>query len=266
MEQIEHCGAILAYKKIGEGENVVILFYGYAQNNAVFDALTAGLLESHTFYIVDLFFHGKSVWKSNEKLNNFFWLSLFMKFIEQTKLKSFDLIGYSLGGKFALLTYEGMPTRVKSIYLIAPDGLYEDFWNTLFTSNKLMLRVLKFTLSKWSFFRLLPYISFKIGLISKNVYSFVLINLDTKAKREMLYNCWSVFKDIKLPLTDLSTQIRKHYTSVNIYLGKQDEIIKEKHLKWFCTKAKRVQLTVLEANHYSILNESLKVIKKNIKM
>ena len=58
MEQIEHCGAILAYKKIGEGENVVILFYGYAQNNAVFDALTAGLLESHTFYIVDLFFHG----------------------------------------------------------------------------------------------------------------------------------------------------------------------------------------------------------------
>jgi len=43
----------------------------------------------------------------------------------------FHLIGYSMGGKFALLTYELFDKKVKSLTLLAPDGIKTGLWYSI---------------------------------------------------------------------------------------------------------------------------------------
>ncbi|MEY3418210.1 MAG: hypothetical protein RL060_2322 [Bacteroidota bacterium] len=264
METILYKGVELSYKKIGRGDTVLVLFYGYGQNSTVFDSFVEGLEKSHTIYIIDLFFHGNSKWEVEEQLTANFWLWLFLKFIEKNNITKFELIGFSLGSKFALLTYETMPTRVTAMYLIAPDGFHENLWYKLFTTNRFTLKMLKFILDQWGAFRFVPYVGYKMGLITKEIYRFVTVNVDTVSKRVRLYHTWRVFKDIQLPLHDLATQIRKHYTPLFVYIGKQDHIIKENHIKSFCLKTKRAEIVSLEANHQAVLSQALIEIKKII--
>lgn len=262
METILYKGVELSYQKIGRGETVLVMFYGYGQNSTVFDAFVEGLEDSHTIYIIDLFFHGQSKWAEEGQLTADFWLWLFLKFIEKNNIAKFELIGFSLGSKFALLTYETMPTRVTAMYLIAPDGFYENFWYKLFTANRITLKMFKVVLDHWGFFRFIPYLGYKTGVITKEIYRFVTVNVDTASKRMRLYHTWRLFKNIHLPLHDLSTQIRKHYTPLVVYIGTQDHIIKEKYIKSFCLKTKRAEIVSLEANHQAVLPLALLEIKK----
>jgi pimeloyl-ACP methyl ester carboxylesterase len=264
METVSYKGAALSYKKIGRGESVLVMFYGYGQNSTVFDSFVEGLHNSHTIYIIDLFFHGNSQWDEEEHLTSDFWLRLFLSFIEKNNIAKFELIGFSLGSKFALLTYETMPTRVNAMYLIAPDGFHESFWYKFFTSNRFTLKLFKFILDQWAAFRFIPYLAYKTGLLTKEIYRFVSVNLDTSSKRMRVYQIWRVFKYIHLPLQDLATQVRKHYTPLVVFIGKHDHIIKEKYIKSFCTKTKRAEIIYLDTNHQTVLSQALIEIKKII--
>ena len=89
-------------------------------------------------------------------------------------------------------------------------------------------------------------------------------NLDNVSKRDRLYRVWATFKGIKFDLSELTLQIRKHYTPMYIFVGKYDEIIKPAYLKTFLSKSKRYEYFELEANHNTILDASMKKIEEII--
>lgn len=263
MEFVVYKEAKLSYQKIGKGENVFVLFHGYGQDSSVFSSWVENLDQNlHTFYLIDIFFHGQSEWDDNYKLDDDFWLKIFLRFVEQNNLKNFTLFGYSLGAKFALATYEVMPTRIKYIYLVAPDGFNSSFWYTLLTANVFTLKIFKLCLNNWSFFKKLISYFARLGFVSKSLRIFVESNLDTAEKRVRIFKTWSVFRFLTFNVKELSQQIRKHYTSMEIYLGTKDEIIKKKNLNDFLAKSKRYELIEIDANHQTILKMAINEIVK----
>ena len=257
-------GVVLSYKKIGQGSNITLMFYGYGQDSDVFDEFVREHLDTHTFYIIDLFFHGNSKWNDSEQLTNDFWLKLLLRFIEKNNLTKFDVIGYSLGAKLALVTYEAVPTRVNSLTLIAPDGFGGSFLYDFFVLNKFTLLIFKFVLDKWKFFRAIPYLLFKLGIVSKTLYRYVILNLDNFNKRERLFNTWNVFRDIKVFQSELALQFRKHQTCLTVYLSIKDELVKSKNVKDFLVKVKKYELIESNVSHILLLTKSLnEILNKN---
>lgn len=266
MESVIYNGAKLSYIKYGNGDEVMILFHGYGQDSSVFEKMATHLGDKYTFYAIDIFYHGESEWHSKEKLEHDFWLKLFLRFIEKNDLKTFSVFGYSLGAKFAMLTYAVMPSRIQQIYLVAPDGFSYSFWYNVLTKNELSLFVFKLMLANWNLFKKIIGIVSKLKFVSVPLYRFVCFNLESKSKRDLLFKVWSTFRYIKLPISELAMLIRKRHTSLTVYIGKNDEIIKAKSIYQFLEKSKKYDLVELDANHSQILKLSIEDFKSKIKV
>jgi pimeloyl-ACP methyl ester carboxylesterase len=170
--------------------------------------------------LFDLFFHGDSTLNSKNVISNEYWRNAIIKFTQVENLSNFDVLGYSMGAKFALLTYESFPTRVKQLYLIAPDGLYTSFWYDLATKNFIGRKLFKYIVSKPAFFFSLLGKMDKFNLIDKATLKFANLQMDSIEKRLLLYRVWTNFSGLELPINDICLQLRKHYTPITYSLVK----------------------------------------------
>ena len=65
----------------------------------------------------------------NQKEN--FTVEKLVEIIKQVlpnNLKTFYLLGYSMGGRIALRLLQQIPKQIEKVVLLAPDGLHKNFW------------------------------------------------------------------------------------------------------------------------------------------
>ena len=126
----------LHYEKFGTGPKTLIAFHGFGQDANIFKAYTPQL-NAYTVYSFDLFFHGQSIWNAKHRLTHHLWAALFKEFLKYQNIAGFDVIAYSLGGRFALSLFRAYPNQISSLTLIAPDGLRPHFWYRMATATRL---------------------------------------------------------------------------------------------------------------------------------
>ena len=132
MEFVRHPAGKLAYRSFGSGSEVWIFFHGYGQSHQDLLAFEKLLTPKQRFIFVDLIYHGLSSWNSSEKaLKKEEWKAILLALLQQESIDTFHLVGYSMGGKFALLSYELLPERISSLSLLAPDGIKTGLWYSI---------------------------------------------------------------------------------------------------------------------------------------
>ena len=105
----------LAYKSLGDGKEVFLIFHGFGQDHSDLLPFSKILKPEQRFLFIDIFYHGKSQWKSHENpLTKSVWAETLKSLFKKEEISKFHLIGYSMGGKFSLLTYELFPENVQS--------------------------------------------------------------------------------------------------------------------------------------------------------
>ena len=57
-----------------------------------------------------------------------FWKKLLGLFLEKENIEDFHVMGFSLGARLALTSFEMFPSKVKKLYLLAPDGIQDSIW------------------------------------------------------------------------------------------------------------------------------------------
>ena len=120
---------VLHFVKAGNGKHPLLVFHGFGQDHTLYVPLLRTLSPQYTLYIIDLFFHGKSEWNADERpLEKEIWKEIINVILQEQHITSFSVLGYSLGGKFALATLEAFPERVEKIFLLAPDGITVGMW------------------------------------------------------------------------------------------------------------------------------------------
>lgn len=235
---------VLNYIKTGDKH--LLLFHGYGQNASVFN-------EFHG-YSFDLFFHGKSIWHNGEEpLEKAEWKQLISEFLDNNNIKTFGVLGFSMGAKFALATLEAFPDRVNEVILLAPDGIKTSFWYSLATYPIALRKFFKGMVSNHARFLRIATVAKKLGLIDKGVLRFVETQMDSEEKRKRVYYSWVVFRHLEFDVQKIADLINKNKIVLRLFVGRHDKIITAKNMTRLTSKVPDSKLEVLEAGHNNLI-------------
>lgn len=258
-------GTQLHYQKLGAGPKIILAFHGFGQDHSAYHILGKELEESHTVYSFDLFYHGHSYWHNNQEyLTKPFWKELILKFLQRHRIISYTLLGFSMGGRFALATLEAYPAKVDRILFIAPDGIKTSFWYSLATYPGALKNVFRgFIVYPERFARLVG-LMHRIGLVDKGILKFANTQMKTTKQRRRVYYSWTVFKPLKFNMKRVAHLLNAYAIPTDMYLGRYDKIMTEKNMARLLQKLEDFELHVLEAGHNKLISETTLALKSRL--
>jgi pimeloyl-ACP methyl ester carboxylesterase len=244
--------ATLHYSKYGSGAHFILAFHGFGQTHSVFKELEQ---EDCTMYSFDLFFHGESKWDYGEApLEKSFWKELMTAFLKQEAIEKFGVIGFSIGGKFALACVEAFPNQLDSIMLLAPDGVKTSFWYSLATYPLMLRNLFKSMIDKPGRFHSLTKIAFNFKLIDKGILRFVESQMNSHEKRERVYHSWVVLRHLKFDISDIAVIVNTHKIPLILVIGKHDKIITAKNMTSLISRVPHAKLQLIESGHNTVIS------------
>src|SRR5689334_12940171 len=121
MRRFSFSGIDLEYEEYGSGALPLLAFHGFGNSGELFRVLEPSLGKKYRILAFNLPGHGESRLDaitakrgiSKEQLKNYF-----THFLEGIKAEHFSLIGFSIGGKIALVLTELFQDRIKDLILI----------------------------------------------------------------------------------------------------------------------------------------------------
>ena len=251
----------LSYIEWGHGHDLVLCFHGFGREASDFKPFQRLLAPHQRLIAIDLIAHGNSRFLDNrdptQALTPQEWVNLLTAFLEDKKIDTFHLMGYSIGGRIALCTWQWMPEKVKSVLLLAPDGLKK---NKLyqFTSGTSIGRALyRYFVRKPELLFATAGLLHKARILHPKLHRFVHVHLDSEAKRQLVYDAWLAYRLFFPNLMKLSLQHQTSFIPLTLIFGKNDSIIRP-HLAKKLTRKFRTHINVMEINAgHRLLNDDL---------
>lgn len=253
----------LAYQKSGAGDKVLLLFHGFGQNHKIFETITEALSPQYTLYAFDLFFHGHSKWANETPLEKETWREIMLLFLGKNKFDRFSVLGFSLGGKFALATLELFPDRIGQIFLLAPDGIKTNLWYSLATYPLLLRRFFKSMILKPGRLHAITSILHTLRVVDKGLLRFAESQMDTQEKRERVYYSWVVFRHLQFEMKTIAGLIQGYSIQLTLIVGKHDKIITIENMQQLLRHLKEYQLEILDTGHNGVIAGSIPVLSKS---
>ena len=220
----------LTVKVFGEGKKKIIAFHGYGQDSEVFRQLS-DLDPELTVYSFDLFYHGlSSLPPVNPPLTAARLAQIFSDFLLQASLEKFSVIGFSMGGKYALSIISSFPDMVDKVILVAPDGIKKDFWYQLATRSIAVRWIFRKVVDHPEILRKTAFLLDRLNLVDGRVRKFALNEMNTREKRIRVYQSWIFHRHLFVNLGEIAEKIRREKIEVVFVLGKHDRIITPKYI------------------------------------
>ncbi|UFH55320.1 alpha/beta hydrolase [Spirosoma sp. KNUC1025] len=243
----------IAYRKFGRGQSVLIAFHGFGQTGQVYLPIETYLASQFTVYAIDLFFHGNSYYPDNKPLSEASWWRLLDAFLLEQRIERFSLMGFSLGGRFALSMVEGFSDQLDQLILIAPDGIIVNGWYRLATGSGPGRFLFRYGLKHLSILYGLGHLLTRLGLLNRTVMRFAEISLHTAKQRERVYQSWTQFRCIKPNLDSISHSLNTKAISVHFFVGAFDRLVPGTYISPLTQKIRRFKLTVLKTGHNRLI-------------
>ncbi|KYG73190.1 alpha/beta fold hydrolase [Roseivirga echinicomitans] len=254
---INHCS--LNYTIWNGGENVMLCFHGFGLDHSSFKIVWESLKETHTIYSFDLPYHGTSEFPRNEQtLLRKDWLEFMEKFLADEHINRFEVMGYSMGGKYAMITAELFPDKIKHLHLIAPDGITTHFSYRFSTYPFLFRKLFKTQIESPWFFKALVKTLRTLKTMNNYSLRFAESQMDTEFKRSQVYHSWVNLRHFLPNLNSLAAQINEHHTPTTFYIGKHDKVIGTKTIEPLHKLLPNSELVMLESGHSNLLTSIAK--------
>jgi pimeloyl-ACP methyl ester carboxylesterase len=255
---IHYNNSKLHYAKAGNGEKHMVVFHGFGQDRSIFNFFTQSLAREYTFYVFDLYFHGRSQWAHGEKtLTKTEWKQTITLFLFENNIRKFSVAGFSLGGKFALATIETHPEKIHEAFLIAPDGIKTSFWYSMATYPLMFRKFFKtMILHPHRFLNIARFLN-KTGLVDQGLIRFAEYQMNSQEKRSRVYYSWVVFRHLNFNLNRLAHILNSHGIKVTLIVGKYDKVIAPENMSGLLKKLKLSRFEILESGHTGLINQSL---------
>jgi pimeloyl-ACP methyl ester carboxylesterase len=256
----------LHYYREGTGGKCMLLFHGFGQDHLAFTTWSEALKAEYSVYTFDLFFHGRSKWENQQIIGHQDWKNILLLFFDKEGMGRFELSGFSIGAKFALLTVTLFPDRIDKIILVAPDGIKKSFWYSLATGTSLVRAIFRsLVLNPKRIRALVLFLNF-FHLEDRELLRFAEVQLSSDAGRRRVYNSWIYFRDLGCDLVELSHILNSSAIPVIFVLGKFDKVIPSGQIKRFASTLKNHQFYLLDATHQNLIRKAIEylAIKNNL--
>lgn len=249
----EFDGNRLAYRKRGYGPEITIAFHGFGQNGRVFDPVGEAAGHQYTVLAVDLFFHGESRYASSQLLTKADWQRLIGAFLDAHHIDRFSLMGFSLGGRFALTTVEAFADRLNQLMLVAPDGITRSPWYRLATATGAGRWVFRYGLRHLSALNQVGHALVRVGLLNRTAMRFAELSLGTPEQRTLVHTVWTRFRLITPDINALSTLLNRYSVRVRFFTGAFDRIVPGAYIVPLTNQLQQYELTVLKTGHNHLI-------------
>ena len=103
----------------------------------------------------------------------------------------------------------------------------------------------------------------KTNLVDKGILKFANTQMNSIKKRRQVYYSWMAFKKLTTDLTLVSEKINMADIPVEMYLGKYDKIITREGMRVLTDKLNRIEVTLLECGHNTLINHTASHLKKH---
>ena len=257
----------LHYQKIGHGKKILLSFHGMGQDFLCFQKFAQTFENQYTTYLFDLPYHGKSGgiigvnYIENEVITKEIWKEYSENFLQQNQIKTFSIIAFSMGGRFALATVEAFAERVEELILLAPDGITEDPKYILATRYGFTRKIFKSVIQNNEKYH--PFVNAlaHMGIFHRKVVKFAKMMVDTPQKQEQLYRAWVGFHQLSFNIKKLSKLINNQGITTKIFMGKYDKLLPINRVFPLTKRLKNIELLELEATHGKLIEKAIEYLK-----
>lgn len=219
----------LEYLTIGQGTDVILCLHGFGRSAEDFTIFETLLQNNQRIVAVNLLAHGNSTFPSSRISRNPItkaeWSSLVLALLNSLGVERFHLAGYSMGGRMAMVLAEEIPEKIKSLILLAPDGLKVN-WVYRFVSETNLGRFLYRSIianPKW-ILRIVDFLRL-IRVLHPKIQRFVHMQLETKSKRQLVYDAWLIHRQLFPRLPAVAGNIEAHDIPFELIFGIYDKVI-----------------------------------------
>lgn len=247
------------------GAQLVLAFHGYSNSSARFDGLAQTLLAHFTTLALDLPGHGDTKWAAGEVLDNAALRSIITQLCTEQDVEKLSLVGYSLGGRVALSALVAVPEKVRSLTLLAPDGLRThpilSYVNDSAAGDFLLNDVHQNPARYGKLLSLLR----RQKVFSENQYQFFQYHLSNASSNAMLRTSWQALKKL-YPKPDLLRKIfAEDPVPVHLFMGVHDPVIPLRNGEYFAGLfPQNVQLHKLQKGHRLLIDDVYPAILKTL--
>lgn len=247
--------------KLSDGPVPLLAFHGIGQNHRVFEPLARALEGRYSVYAFDLFFHGTPpVSTSDDVLTKQRYREIILVFLQQHQIERFSVIGFSMGGRFALATAEAFSQRIQELILLAPDGITISPWYRLATSTGWGRRLFRYVLKHMPVLHRLGQFFSSTGLINRSVLRFAESTLATPEQRESVYNAWVYFRKLYFDHRKLSKLLNNQPIRTRFFVGYFDQVLPVSFIAPLTRRLQSYELTVLKTGHNRLIEKVAKII------
>lgn len=262
MNNISNSNGTLFYSKKGIGTKVLLAFHGYDQDHSIFESFSDSFYNDFTIYSFDIFFHGQSRWHKDEQpLTKVQWKDFISLILKKEDIDTFEVIGYSMGGKFAITTLTCFPKQCHKAYLLAPDGFVKNFWYSIPTQYSITRKLFKQVINRPNIYTGISKVAKVLRLIPPKIIDFTNSMMDTTTKRQHVYNTWMIFRLLYTSPKKFNTIINKNKNSVHVFVGDRDGIIKPTQISKMLYPVKNITIHTLNSGHGKLINETIQYIE-----
>jgi pimeloyl-ACP methyl ester carboxylesterase len=219
----------LEYITIGDGKEVVLCIHGFGRTAEDFLLFEDLLQPGQRIVAINILAHGNSTFPSSriskDPLSKSEWSSLVTAFLKSLNIEHFHLIGYSMGGRLAMVLAEQIPEKIKSLILLAPDGLKVN-WVYRFVSETKLGRVLYRCIIEnpnW-ILRTVDFLRF-LRVLHPKIQRFVHFQLETKTRRQLVYDAWLIHRQLFPRLPVVAHNMEAHKIPFELVFGAYDKVI-----------------------------------------
>lgn len=259
-----HNGFTLEYARFGTAKEVAIAFHGFGREAADFKGFDAAFGGMRSVVAVNLFAHGNSRLPRfravTESLSADEWKDVFTAFLVHLGVEHVVLIGYSMGGRVALCTYDWMPDRVSGVLLMAPDGMKT---NRLadFSTGTWAGRRLQQSIMRWPKLLLgTADAAHRFKLIDRKLHRFVHVHMGTEASRMQVYSVWHIYRFFRPNRQRIARRIQASQLPFLMLFGRTDSVIPASLGQRFASRLGNDNaLVVLDIGH-QLMEEALRYL------
>ncbi|MBW7868738.1 MAG: alpha/beta hydrolase [Brumimicrobium sp.] len=229
----------LFYEVYGNGNNAILCFHGNGRSAEDFRFLAT---EERKIISIHLFLHHYSTFSPERietgEITPLHVEKLLEKILENENVDTFHWVAYSQGGRFTLCAFPYFAHRVKSMYLIAPDGMNNySFYS--WTQRQWWARMLfKRWVQKPNELMSISKFLMKFRLIHPKVIDFLEFYADNPERLKIGYQSWSSFRNLKPSNTEIRHALQYNHIKFEIIIGQYDQIISKKSARKFLKKVK----------------------------
>lgn len=241
----------LFYSKLGTGSKILLAFHGFGQDNKIFKDWVGIAGETYTIFAFDLFYHGNST-RNYNKLSKNEWKSFLHSFLEQEQVDQFSILGFSLGGRFAITSALSFPNQTEELILLAPDGIFLTLWFKLATNPAIKWLFKYFMVNPGKLDKLLK-LNDRYKLVSPYLGDFVRKEMGDSTNRKRVYISWNYFKSLGYSKKRLIRLFRDASFKRRIILGDMDHIIKPDKILPLIGQMGNFHVDILPMKHHQLI-------------